>query len=91
MGQQICVKGFDGHLYELILRHCTAACSEIARIEKRYSNPMGEEEIFELLRNFNISSRRGVRWQGLETIPIGSLSNCFVIGNEGLADHTEVS
>lgn len=53
---------------------------EFARIESRYPNPMSEDEIFELLRDF-----RDVIPQGSPMSGIGnpgqfqSLSNCFVI------------
>lgn len=82
------LKDSDGHLYELTPddMHRRIA-SEIARIEKQYANPMGEEEIFELLRNFKYIIPQGSPMAGIgNNFQIGSLSNCFVIGNEGLAD-----
>jgi ribonucleoside-diphosphate reductase alpha chain len=61
--------------------------SEIARIEKRYSNPMGEGEIFNLLKNFKYIVPQGSPMAGIgNNFQIGSLSNCFVIGNQGNSD-----
>lgn len=82
------LKDSDGNLYELTpddMHHRIAR--EIARIEKRYPNPMSEEEIFGLLRNFKYIVPQGSPMAGIgNNFQIGSLSNCFVIGNDGLAD-----
>lgn len=82
------VKDSEGKFYELTpddMHHRIAG--EIARIEKRYPNPMSEEEIFGLLRNFRYIIPQGSPMAGIgNDNQIGSLSNCFVIGNEGLAD-----
>ncbi len=60
---------------------------ELARIEKKYPNPMGEEEIFELIRDFRYIIPQGSPMAGIgNNFQIGSLSNCFVIGNEGDSD-----
>ena len=60
---------------------------EIARIENRYSNPMAEEEIFEVLRDFKYIVPQGGPMTGIgNDFQIASLSNCFVIGNEGPSD-----
>lgn len=60
---------------------------EIARIEQRYPNPMGEEEIFELIRDFKYIIPQGSPMTGIgNPYQIASLSNCFVIGNEGDSD-----
>ena len=60
---------------------------EIARIENRYSNPMAEEEIFEVLRDFKYIVPQGGHMTGIgNDFQIASLSNCFVIGNEGPSD-----
>ncbi|MFH1936961.1 MAG: ribonucleotide reductase N-terminal alpha domain-containing protein, partial [Bacteroidota bacterium] len=82
------LKDSDGNLYELTPddMHRRIA-SEIARIELRYPNPMNEEEIFELLRNFRYIVPQGSPMAGIgNNFQVGSLSNCFVIGNDGLAD-----
>jgi len=60
---------------------------EVARIEKKYPNPMSEEEIFELIRDFKYIVPQGSPMAGIgNNYQIGSLSNCFVIGNEGQSD-----
>jgi len=60
---------------------------EIARIEKKYTNPLNEEEIFELIRDFKYIIPQGSPMAGIgNNFQIGSLSNCFVIGNEGQSD-----
>ena len=60
---------------------------EIARIEKRYPNPMSEEEIYQLLKDFKYIVPQGSPMAGIgNNIQVGSLSNCFVIGNDGPSD-----
>jgi ribonucleoside-diphosphate reductase alpha chain len=61
--------------------------SEIARIEKRYPNPMSEDEIFGLVRDFKYIIPQGSPMTGIgNPFQIASLSNCFVIGNGSAAD-----
>ena len=61
--------------------------SEIARIEKKYPNPMSEEEIFSLLKNFRYIVPQGSPMSGIGNhYQVGSLSNCFVIGLDGSPD-----
>ncbi len=61
--------------------------SEIARIEKKYPNPMTEEEVFQLLKDFKYIVPQGGPMTGIgNDFQIASLSNCFVIGNEGNSD-----
>jgi ribonucleoside-diphosphate reductase alpha chain len=60
---------------------------EIARIEGKYPNPMGEEEVYELLKDFRYIIPQGSPMAGIgNDIQVGSLSNCFVIGNDGDSD-----
>src|SRR4030042_6804314 len=60
---------------------------EIHRIEKRYPNPLPEDIIFELLKDFKYIVPQGGPMTGIGNIyQIASLSNCFVIGNEGPSD-----
>lgn len=60
---------------------------EIARIEKKYPNPMSVEEIYELLKDFKYIVPQGSPMSGIgNNFQIASLSNCFVIGNEGNSD-----
>lgn len=54
---------------------------EIARIEKKYPNPLTEDELFELFRNFKYIVPQGSPMTGIgNEYQIASLSNCFVIG-----------
>ncbi len=60
---------------------------EIARIELKYPNPMPEEEIYTLLKNFSYIVPQGGPMTGIgNNFQIASLSNCFVIGNDGPSD-----
>ena len=60
---------------------------EYARIEQNYPNPMGEEEIYGLLKDFRYIVPQGSPMSGIgNTFQIVSLSNCFVIGNQGSSD-----
>lgn len=61
--------------------------SEIARVEKRYTNPLSEEEIFEVLDRFKYIVPQGGPMAGIgNPYQIASLSNCFVIGHDGPSD-----
>jgi len=61
--------------------------SEIARIEVRYPNPLSEEEIFDLIRDFKYIIPQGSPMTGIgNPFQIASLSNCFVIGNGSESD-----
>lgn len=54
---------------------------EIARIEKKYPNPLTENELFELFRNFKYIVPQGSPMTGIgNEFQVASLSNCFVIG-----------
>lgn len=82
------LKDSYGNIYEGTpddMHHRIAA--EIARIEQRYPNPLSEDEIFELIRNFKYIIPQGSPMTGIgNPYQIASLSNCFVIGNEGDSD-----
>jgi ribonucleoside-diphosphate reductase alpha chain len=61
--------------------------SEIARIEARYPNPMKEDEVFDLIRDFRYIIPQGSPMTGIgNPFQIASLSNCFVIGNGNASD-----
>ena len=61
--------------------------NEIARIEKKYKNPMSAEDIFNLLDHFRYIVPAGSPMTGIgNNHQIASLSNCFVIGLDGDAD-----
>jgi ribonucleoside-diphosphate reductase alpha chain len=60
---------------------------EIARIEVRYPNPLNEDEIFDLIKDFKYIIPQGSPMTGIgNPFQIASLSNCFVIGNGSAAD-----
>ena len=61
--------------------------NEIARIEKKYPNPMSAEQIFGLLDHFKYIIPAGSPMTGIgNDHQIASLSNCFGIGLDGDAD-----
>ena len=61
--------------------------NEIARIEKKYKNPMTAAQLHELLKGFKYIVPQGSPMTGIgNNYQIASLSNCFVIGTEGAAD-----
>ena len=60
---------------------------EIARIEKRYPNPLSEQELFDLFDHFRYIIPQGSPMTGIgNDYQVASLSNCFVIGLDGPAD-----
>lgn len=60
---------------------------EIARIEKKYENPLSEDELFDLFDHFRYIVPQGSPMTGIgNDHQIASLSNCFVIGLDGKAD-----
>jgi ribonucleoside-diphosphate reductase alpha chain len=60
---------------------------EVARIEKKYPNPLSVEELYELFKDFKYIVPQGSPMTGIgNNFQIASLSNCFVIGNEPAAD-----
>ncbi|MGB3776614.1 MAG: adenosylcobalamin-dependent ribonucleoside-diphosphate reductase, partial [Leeuwenhoekiella sp.] len=82
------LKDSDGNIYENDpnAMHRRIA-KEVARIESRYPNAMSEEEVFELIRDFKYIVPQGSPMAGIgNPYQVGSLSNCFVIGNDGNSD-----
>ena len=60
---------------------------EVARIEKKYANPLSEKELYDLFRNFKYIVPQGSPMTGIgNNFQVASLSNCFVIGNDPAAD-----
>lgn len=60
---------------------------EIARIEKKYPNPLSEDELFDLFRNFKYIVPQGSPMTGVgNNFQVASLSNCFVIGFDSDSD-----
>ena len=82
------VKDSFGNIYEKTPddMHWRIA-NEIARVEKKYKNPMTATVLHDLLKGFKYIVPQGSPMTGIgNNYQIASLSNCFVIGNEGSAD-----
>jgi len=82
------LKDSDGNLYEATPddMHRRIA-GEINRIEQRYPNAMTKDEVYQMLKDFRYIIPQGSPMAGIgNDIQIGSLSNCFVIGNDPAAD-----
>ena len=61
--------------------------NEVARIEKKYPNPLSAEEIFALLDHFRYVVPAGSPMTGIgNNFQVASLSNCFVVGLDGDTD-----
>ena len=77
------LKDSYGNIFELTpddLHHRLS--SEIARIEKNYPNPISEDELFGLFKDFKYIVPQGGPMTGIgNEFQVGSLSNCFVVGN----------
>ncbi|MGB0427594.1 MAG: adenosylcobalamin-dependent ribonucleoside-diphosphate reductase [Flavobacteriales bacterium] len=82
------LKDSFGNLYEKTPNDMhRRIASEIARIEKSYPNSMSEQEIFDLIKEFKYIVPQGSPMTGIgNPYQIASLSNCFVIGNDGNSD-----
>jgi ribonucleoside-diphosphate reductase alpha chain len=78
------LKDSEGNLYELTPDDMHRRISgELARIEKKYPNPIPEEDIFQLLKEFRYIVPQGGPMSGIgNDFQLVSLSNCFVIGND---------
>ncbi len=82
------LKDSFGHIYENSpdQMHWRIA-NEIARIEKKYPNPMDAAEVYNLLKGFKYVIPQGGPMTGIgNDLQIASLSNCFVIGHKKPAD-----
>lgn len=82
------LKDSEGHIYELTPNDMhRRIAKEIARIESKYANPFSEDEIFDFIKDFKYIVPQGSPMAGIgNPFQIGSLSNCFVIGNSGESD-----
>ena len=82
------MKDSFGNLYERTpddLHHRLAL--EFLRIEQKYPNPLKEEDIFVLLKDFKYVVPQGGPMAGIgNDHQVASLSNCFVIGHKNPAD-----
>ncbi len=82
------LKDSEGNIYESNpdQMHKRLA-KEIARIEEKYPNSYTEEDIYNVLKDFKYIVPQGGPMTGIgNNYQIGSLSNCFVIGNDGNSD-----
>jgi ribonucleoside-diphosphate reductase alpha chain len=82
------LKDSFGNLYEKSpddMHHRLAR--EIHRVELKYKNPLSEELIYNVLKDFKYIVPQGGPMTGIgNDYQIASLSNCFVIGNDGSSD-----
>ena len=82
------LKDSQGNLYERTPAdmHWRLA-NEIARIEDKYPNPLSAQQLFDLFDHFRYIVPQGSPMTGIgNNFQVSSLSNCFVIGVDGLAD-----
>jgi len=82
------LKDSGGNIYELSPDDMHRRLArEIARIEKKYLNPLSEEEIYNLLKGFKYIIPQGSPMSGIgNNFQESSLSNCFVIGDDTSSD-----
>ena len=82
------LKDSDGSFFELDPSDMhRRIAGEIVRMERKYPNPMSEEDVFELLDQFKYVVPQGSPMAGIgNNLQVGSLSNCFVIGLDGHPD-----
>jgi len=82
------LKDAFGHIYEKTPADMHQRLArEIARIERKYPNPLSESELFDLFDHFRYIVPQGSPMTGIgNDFQIASLSNCFVIGIDGPAD-----
>jgi ribonucleoside-diphosphate reductase alpha chain len=82
------LKDSFGNLYEKSpddMHHRLAR--EIHRVEMKYKNPLSEDLIYRILKDFKYIVPQGGPMTGIgNDYQIASLSNCFVIGNDGMSD-----
>ena len=82
------LKDSGGNIYELTPNDMhRRIAKEIARIEARYPNALSEDEVFDLIKGFKYIVPQGSPMAGIgNPFQMASLSNCFVIGNDGASD-----
>ncbi len=82
------LKDSYGNIYELNPddMHRRLA-DEIARVEAKYPNPLTSQQLFDLFSHFRYIVPQGSPMSGIgNPYQVASLSNCFVIGEDGPAD-----
>ena len=82
------MKDSFGNLYEMSPEEMhKRIADEFARIESKYVNPISVDDIHELLADFKYIIPQGGPMSGIgNNYQIASLSNCFVIGSDSVAD-----
>lgn len=82
------LKNSAGEIFELTPDEMhKRIASEIGRIDQKYPNPLSEETIYNLLKDFKYIIPAGSPMAGIgNNFQASSLSNCFVIGNDGDSD-----
>ncbi len=82
------LKDSEGNIYESTPNDMhSRIAKEIARVEQKYANPLTETEVFEAIKDFKYIVPQGSPMAGIgNPFQIASLSNCFVIGNDGNSD-----
>lgn len=82
------LKDSFGNIYELTPDDMHKRLArEVARIEAKYPNPLTEEEIYKVLKDFKYIVPQGGPMTGIgNDYQVASLSNCFVVGNDGDSD-----
>jgi ribonucleoside-diphosphate reductase alpha chain len=82
------LKDSEGNIYEATPNDMhRRIAKELARIEQNYANPLLEDAIFDLIKDFKYIVPQGSPMAGIgNPFQIASLSNCFVIGNSGESD-----
>ena len=82
------LKDSKGNLFELTPNDMhKRLAKELFRIEQKYKNPLDEDSIYQLLKDFKYIIPQGGPMSGIgNKLQIVSLSNCFVIGHDREAD-----
>ncbi len=82
------LKDSAGNLYEKSPQQMhVRLAEELARIESNYPNPLSEDQIFELIKDFKYIIPQGGPMSGIgNNFQYVSLSNCFVIGPGNKSD-----
>ncbi len=82
------LKNSSGAIFELTPDEMhERIASEISRIEQKYPDPVSKEILFGLLKDFKYIIPAGSPMAGIgNNFQASSLSNCFVIGNDGSSD-----
>ena len=82
------LKDSQGNIYELTPNDMhRRIAKELATVETKYANPLSEDDIFNFIKDFKYIVPQGSPMAGIgNPFQIGSLSNCFVIGNDGESD-----